>query len=157
DLSGCAPDVGRVTSLTAPHRIADAILRDSLAGKTLFRHSEQGRSFTDASPRNAGPLFKLCPTGLLFGLWDSTGPRGGLGSKFARAIVSEIVGIDAVAGAKTSSRIDPVGIVTKAADVYVAADSSESWTHDPQLAKRDGNKKDGKAPKLGDGKVSEVN
>ena len=85
DFSSAAPDIGAVTSLTAPHRVADALLRDCLIDGTLFRLSEIGRSFTDATPKNAAPLFKVCPTGLVFGLWDSTGPKGGLGSKFARS------------------------------------------------------------------------
>ena len=149
-----APDVGVVTSLTAPHRVADALLRDSVLDGTLFRFSEIGRSFTDATPKNAAPLFKVCPTGLVFGLWDSTGPKGGLGSKFARALVSEIVGIGATAGVKTSSRIDPTGIVTKAAEIFEAKDPNERWTDDLTLAKVD-NK--GKPVKVGDGRVSEVN
>jgi CRISPR-associated protein Csb1 len=52
----------------------------------------------------------LCPTALIFGLWDSTGPKGGLGAKFQRALVSEIIGINAEIGVKTSSRIDPLGM-----------------------------------------------
>jgi len=132
DFSACAPDVGVVTSLSAPHRIADALLRDSLIDGTLFRLSEIGRSFTDATSKNATSLFKVCPTGLVFGLWDSTGPRGGLGSKFARALVSEIVGIGALIGSKTSSRIDPASIVTTAGPVFVAKtlgpDGKPTWT-----------------------------
>jgi len=154
DFSVVAPDIGRVTSLTAPHRIADALLRDSLIDGTLFRLSAIGKSFTDATARNATALFRVCPTGLIFGLWDSTGPNGGLGFKLARALISEIVGIHAVAGAKTASRIDPARIVTKAADVLEATDINERWTHDPSLAKKD---KGGKPIKLGDGRVSEVN
>lgn len=136
DLSKAAPDVGKVTSLTAPHRVADALLRDSFIDedgkKKLFRSSRFGKSFTDASLRNAGPLFKVCPTGLIFGIWDSTGPKGGLGAKFARAVVSEIVGIGAQPGVKTASRIDPAGIVTAAATIYVSADpeaAGSPWTH----------------------------
>ncbi len=153
DFSNVAPDIGVVTSLSAPHRVADALLRDSLDNGTLFRLSEIGRSFTDATPRNAAPLFKVCPTGLVFGLWDSTGPKGGLGSKFARVLISEIVGVGATVGAKTSSRIDPTGIVKKAAEILVAADPNEHWTHDPALARQE----KGHPVRLGDGKVSEVN
>jgi CRISPR-associated protein Csb1 len=154
DFTATAPDVGRVTSLTAPHRVADALLRDSLNDGTLFRLSDLGRSFGDATPRNAAPLFRICPTGLVFGLWDSTGPRGGLGSKFARALVSEIVGVGAQAGTKTASRIDPTGIVTKAAEVYQAADREQIWTHEAADALKDDK---GKPIKRGDGRVSEVN
>ncbi|MCM2314792.1 MAG: type I-U CRISPR-associated RAMP protein Csb1/Cas7u [Thermoanaerobaculia bacterium] len=162
DFSPIAPEVGRVTSLSAPHRIADALLRDSLLGGQLFRFSDIGKSFTDASTRNATALFKVCPTGLVFGLWDSTGPKGGLGAKFQRALVSEIVGINAVAGSKTESRIDPLNILKKSADIYAAADENERWTTAVENART--YEKDEKDHKKGDpikfgkeGKPSEVN
>jgi len=101
-------DVQRVTSLQAPHRAADAILRDSLLDGKPFRHSDIGKRITDSGLANATALFEACPHALVFGVWDSTGPKGGLGAKFARAMVSEIVGIDAVIGKKTASRIDPL-------------------------------------------------
>ncbi len=144
--------VGKVSSLQAPHRIADAILRDSLCNGTEFRKSEIGRDIDRVSLRNATPLFELCPTALLFGMWDSTGPKGGLGAKFERAIVSEIVGIDAVYGVKTSSRIDPLGIQLNAGPVYLAADGG--WSLDESEARKD----KGKPVKAGkDGRPSEVN
>jgi CRISPR-associated protein Csb1 len=102
--------VGRVSSLEAPHRIADAILRDSFHDGQPFRKSDLGKSLNQASLQNATPLYKLCPTALIFGLWDSTGPKGGLGAKFQRALVSEIIGVNAEIGVKTSSRIDPLGM-----------------------------------------------
>jgi CRISPR-associated protein Csb1 len=162
DFSSVAPEVGRVTSLTAPHRIADALLRDSLLEGQLFRLSETGRSFTDASTKNATALFKVCPTGLVFGLWDSTGPKGGLGAKFQRALVSEIVGVNAVAGSRTESRIDPLNILKKAADIYVAADENERWTTNVEKAKKyekdDKDHKKDEPIKFGKaGKPSEVN
>lgn len=154
DFSSIAPDVGRVTSLTAPHRIADALLRDSLLDGQLFRLSEIGKSFSDASTKNATALFKVCPTGLVFGLWDSTGPKGGLGAKFQRALVSEIVGIHASAGTKTESRIDPLNILKKAADIY-EADGDERWTTDIEKARKSDN---GDPVRFGkEGKPSEVN
>lgn len=121
-----APEVGRLTVLETPHRIADAILRDSQLGGTRFRESEVGKRLDQVSARNARVLFELCPTALLFGMWDSTGPRGGLGAKFARAIVSEIVGIGAVKGVRTSSRIDPLQILKIAGPVYRTGDGD--WT-----------------------------
>lgn len=171
DFSSVAPEVGRVTSLTAPHRIADALLRDSLFKKDdksepqLFRLSDIGKSFTDASTKNATELFKACPTGLVFGLWDSTGPKGGLGAKFQRALVSEIVGINAAPGSKTASRIDPLNILKKAADIY-EADGDERWTTEVEKAKKYEKDDESKPPKYkkGDpikfgkeGKPSEVN
>ncbi len=85
--------VGRVTSLQAPHRLADAILRDSEYDGKPFRKSDLGREIDQAKPHNATPLYRLCPTALVFGMWDSTGPKGGLGAKFERAMVSEVVGV----------------------------------------------------------------
>lgn len=87
--------IGKVTSLQVPHRLADAILRDSLHNGEPFRKSAAARSLNQASPLNATPLYQLCPTALVFGMWDSTGPKGGLGAKFERAVVSEVVGIEA--------------------------------------------------------------
>lgn len=107
-----------VNSLEAPHRIADALFRDSLLGGVIFRKSETGRILDKADIRNAAELFGLCPTALVFGLWDSTGPRGGLGAKFQRALVSEIVGYDAVPGRKTSSRLDPARIRLDAGPLF---------------------------------------
>lgn len=120
---GLLDEIGRVSSLEAPHRIADAILRDSLHDGQPFRKSELGKSLDQASLQNATPLYKLCPTALVFGLWDSTGPKGGLGAKFQRALVSEIIGVNAEIGVKTSSRIDPLGM-RAAAKVIKKADGS---------------------------------
>jgi CRISPR-associated protein Csb1 len=102
--------VGKITSLQAPHRIADAILRDSLLDGKPFRKSAIGEKLDHVSLQNATALYELCPTALVFGIWDSTGPKGGLGAKFQRAYVSEVVGINAVVGKKTGSRIDPLQI-----------------------------------------------
>ena len=120
-----------VTSLEAPHRVADALFRDSLLNGTIFRKSEPGRLLDTADVRNATGLFGLCPTALIFGLWDSTGPRGGLGAKFQRALVSEIVGFGAVTGVKTSSRIDPAQVMLGAGPLYERksdSDYSPHWT-----------------------------
>ena len=145
-----------VTSLEAPHRIADALFRDSLLGNTIFRKSEKGRILDTAEVRNATNLFGLCPTALVFGLWDSTGPRGGLGAKFQRAIVSEIIGYDAVAGKKTASRIDSAQIRLGAGPLYereAAGDNVPDWTLDEESALLEKSK----SKKLGkDGKPSEA-
>ena len=125
-------DLGRITVLEAPHRLADAIFRDSLLDGTLFRLSDVGRAITEARPGNASDLFRYAPTALLFGQWDSTGPKGGLGSKFQRAYVSEIIGLDAQIGVKVSSRIDPLQIEKLPSDkvAYNHENSSHVWTFD---------------------------
>ena len=125
-----------VTSLEAPHRAADALFRDSLLNGVMFRKSDKGQLLDTADVRNATGLFGLCPTALVFGLWDSTGPRGGLGAKFQRALVSEIVGYAAVPGIKTASRIDPAQIM-RVPDVTlyqrsIARDDAPDWTLDEE-------------------------
>ena len=150
-------DLGRLTVLEVPHRFADAIFRDSLLDNTLFRLSDIGRAITDAQPRNATALFRYAPTALLFGQWDSTGPKGGLGSKFQRAYVSEIVGLDAKIGVKVGSRLDPLQIEREAADrqIFVHEDPDQVWTLDPEKAAVQKGKK---GPNVkGDGRPSEIN
>ena len=120
----------RITSLEAPHRVYDAILRDSLLDDEPFMQSEQGQRLAAAKPADATALLELSPTALLFGAWHSQGQGGGLGAKFSRALVSEIMGVETpvqevvadrrtggteprTAGRRTGSRIDPLGILKK--------------------------------------------
>jgi CRISPR-associated protein Csb1 len=145
------PKAFRVTSLDAPHRLADALLRDSLYQGQSFRKSPIGKTLDDVDAGNATRLFELCPTALVLGMWDSTGPRGGLGVKIQRALVSEIVGVNAVPGKKTSSRIDPAQIMLGAGPLYQAKDG---WTLDDKEAVLEKSK----PKKLGkDGRPSEAN
>ena len=152
----CIPRKFSVTSLEAPHRVADAVFRDSLLNGKMFRESDKGLILDSAETGNATGLFGLCPTALIFGLWDSAGPRGGLGAKFSRALVSEIVGWDAVEGVRTSSRIDPLGIVI-GDEIYMRdgkTDEQPGWTLNPDEALKD----KGKLQKVGKkGKPSEIN
>ncbi len=106
--------IGRLTSLEVPHRLADAILRDSELDGKRFRDTELGNRLDFASLKNATPLLDLSPHSLLLGLWDSTGPKGGLGAKFQRCLVGEIIGCKMVRGKKTASRIDPLQIRSSA-------------------------------------------
>ena len=120
-----------VTSLEAPHRAADALFRDSRLDGVMFRSSDKGQLLDNADVRNAAGLFGLCPTALVFGMWDSTGPRGGQGTKFQRALVSEIVGYSAVRGVNTESRVDPARITRAAATLYrrsTKRDDAPDWT-----------------------------
>lgn len=149
---GLVEPIGRVTSLEAPHRVADAILRDSQLDGVEFRKTELGKKIGMANLRNATPLFELCPTALLLGIWDSTGPKGGLGTKFQRALVSEIIGVNAQYGTKTSSRIDPLAIRKDAAVIYESA--TEDWTLDGKSAVQKNKKPVFKGK---DGKPSEAN
>lgn len=117
-------DLGRITALEAPHRVFDAIIRDSeLDGKRFFKETEEGRRLLLAKADSARAVFELAPHALAFGAWNSTGEGGGLGAKFPRAIVSEIIGVGVAvepvpgrekeqrpSGQRPGSRIDPLGI-----------------------------------------------
>jgi CRISPR-associated protein Csb1 len=119
--------VGKITSLQVPHRLADAILRDSQTpdGKP-FRQSDKGKALNTVSPLNATALYQLCPTALIFGMWDSTGPKGGLGAKFERALVSEVVGVGAAVGDLARGvRRDPLEI---RAAVKVLKPADKNWS-----------------------------
>jgi CRISPR-associated protein Csb1 len=128
-------ELGEITVLDAPHRLADAILRDSMLNGTLFPATAEGQVLRRATPKHATELFRLCPTGLLFGIWESTGAAGGLGAKFQRAIVSEIIGVGAIVGRRTASRIDPLQI--RGVPIYEAREPEGSikWTSDARKAK----------------------
>lgn len=139
----------RITSLDAPHRVYDAILRDSLLDGTPFMQSDKGRQLAAAKPADATALLELSPTALLFGAWHSQGEGGGLGAKFPRALVSELMAIDTpvedvlvdqrsgevsvrTAGRRTGSRIDPLGILRRV-EVYKGA-SIADWNIDQSKA-----------------------
>src|ERR1039458_188601 len=64
--------------------------------------------------------------------WDSQSNAGVNSAKFARCLVSEIIGFDAVRGVKTSSRIDPLGI--KAMPGTIFESKNEQWTLDATKA-----------------------
>lgn len=131
------PDLGSVSTLEAPHRIADAIFRDSTLDGVPFRDSPIGKAFTEATIRDANGLYRWCPTALVFGMWDSTAlaQGAGLGTKFQRCLSSEVVGFGAEAGVLTKSRRDPLGI--KANVPIFAADGGTGWTAFTDAADKD--------------------
>lgn len=126
--------ITEITSLDAPHRVYDAILRDSLLDNQPFMKSELGERLAKAKMEDASPLLETSPTALLLGSWHSTGEGGGLGAKFARCLVSEIMAVGVPveeivvnqrtgevdfqsSGRRTGSRIDPLGVLRKV-EVY---------------------------------------
>lgn len=68
DFSGTeVADIGRITTLDAPHRVFDAIIRDSELDGVRFRDAEQGRRLIEAKAQNARAVYDLSPTALVFG------------------------------------------------------------------------------------------
>lgn len=108
-------DLPNLTSLEVPHRLADAILRDSLLEDgTRFSKSCYAEQWGRANLWNATAIYRLCPTALVFGMWGSPEKPGGLGAKFERAYISEIVGVDTLAVEERSGfRVDPLGVSSK--------------------------------------------
>jgi CRISPR-associated protein Csb1 len=136
--------ITEITSLDAPHRVYDAILRDSSLNGKSFMKSELGTRLAEAKPADATVLLETSPTALLFGAWHSTGEGGGLGAKFPRCLVSEIVGVGVpiedgpadprtgeievrTSARRTGSRIDPLGVLASVA-IYQSKDDSTNWT-----------------------------
>jgi CRISPR-associated protein Csb1 len=133
------PGVTEITSLDAPHRVYDAILRDSQLDGEDFPKSPLGRRLAAAKPGDATALLEISPTALLFGAWISAWNTTGQGSenrdaKFPRALVSEIIAVNTcvedgppdprtgeiekrTSGRRTGSRIDPLGVLRKV-DVF---------------------------------------
>ena len=131
----------RITSLDAPHRVYDAILRDSSLDGVPFMESAPGLRLASAKPADATALLELSPNALLFGAWHSQGQGGVLGAKFPRVLVSEIHGIDTpidpgeteprTAGRRTGSRSDPLAI-PKRVEIYKRPDGA--WDTDKSRA-----------------------
>jgi CRISPR-associated protein Csb1 len=122
--------ISEITSLEAPHRVYDAILRDSSLNGEPFMKSELGIQLAEAKLGHAAALLETSPTALLFGAWYSTGEGGGFGAKFPRCLVSEIIAVDVpvedgaidgrtgevdvrTSGRRTGSRIDPLGVLRR--------------------------------------------
>jgi CRISPR-associated protein Csb1 len=137
-------DIGRITTLDAPHRVFDAIVRDSELNGIRFKETAAGKRLVSANAQNARAVYELSPAALIFGAWNSTGEGGGLGAKFPRCVVSEVIGVGVAtesrvdartgqvlerpSGQRTGSRIDPLGI-RSGVSVYKLPNGN--WSLDP--------------------------
>jgi CRISPR-associated protein Csb1 len=117
--------------------------------------SPLGLRLAEAKPNDATALLETSPTALLFGAWHSTGEGGGLGAKFARCLVAEIVAVNTpvdqisttrggeetvTSGQRTGSRVDPLGVLSKV-PIYQAHDNAADWTaFETQAATKPGGK-----------------
>ncbi len=132
-----------VTVLDAPHRVFDAIFRDSVVpdsnggSETVFKDTPVGQDLARASLANATPLYKWSPTSIVFGCWNSANDKvpGKINGSFklARALVSEIVGFETITGVKVGGKLDPLGITNQ--PLYETEDGD--WTANEELANRE--------------------
>ena len=110
--------------MEAPHRVFDALLRDSELGTEPFRNSTIGQSLINSTTSNATALLQYAPLTLLLGGWDSRRKSGAF--RLARALVSELIAVDAHVGVTSASRIDPKGIVSTAGAGRIEIETDEA-------------------------------
>jgi CRISPR-associated protein Csb1 len=114
-----------LSTLQMPHRVFDAILRDSLIDGVEFRKTEIGQSVIRASARDAEALLKYDPAVVLLGGWDSTGMGSNRGHerKWPAALSVEITGRNARIIHRAGGRLDPLGITLDAGRVIRDGDT----------------------------------
>lgn len=129
---------GRVLSVNElPHRIFDALLRDSELSGQPFRATPLGKSLTEARADNATALLENAPGTLLFGAWDSfAGAKMGA-AKWPAALSGQIIGFDALQTKKAGIRMDPMNIAKDAVTGYKSESRAEGWTIDETRAVKD--------------------
>ena len=128
--SDLAP-LSRVTSMDAPHRIYDAILRDSSLVDTPFLKSSTGQRIAAATAADATALLEFAPTALIFGSWHSQSGAGQVGAKFARNLVSEIMAIDTPVEVRTNERTGMRTVQSTARRAGVRGDPLGTSRHVP--------------------------
>ena len=127
----------RITSVDAPHRVYDAILRDSLLDGVPFMQSDEGRRLAAAKPVDATALLEISPTALVFGAWHSQGEGGGLGAKFPRTLVSEIVAVGTPVEEIVSNRnVDKGGRPLDGRHVFVHVEEVVSGVRTSEMGAR---------------------
>lgn len=126
---------GRSLTVNAlPHRVFDALLRDSELAGQPFRSTPLGKSLTEARADNATALLENAPGTLLFGAWDSfAGAKMGA-AKWPAALSGQIMGFDALQTKKAGIRIDPMNIAKDAVTGFKAESRAEVWTIDEARA-----------------------
>ena len=110
DLSGTSAQLKESLSATEmPHRLSDAILRDSEIAGVPFGKSDFGRAILSASLTDLSTLIEASPTTLVYGCWFSQHEIS-RPLRVQRSTTSEIWADNAVLGQAVGSRIDPLGI-----------------------------------------------
>lgn len=116
----------RLTTLEMPHRSSDAYLRDAETEDGVpFDKTPEGTELRRATLRNATPVYRICPTALVLGTWDSHRGHPEVSFKAARIWVSELFGVAPQTGFRVGSRLDPLGML--GAVVKKTGESQHEW------------------------------
>ena len=147
DLSGTEADIARLSATEMPHRLSDAMLRDSEIDGLPFARNALGQRLLATKPGDLTAILETSPTTLLYGCWFS---QHGSAQRLTiqRCTTSEIWAYNAVLGKAVGSRIDPLGI--EKIDLYEAR--AGDWTALAEKAVKVGDK-----PKPLGRKPSELN
>lgn len=123
DLSDTDSDVAELSATEMPHRLSDAILRDSEIDGVAFGKTEVGKRIISATQKDLSSLIEMSPTTVLYGCWFSgfgvTSPL-----RLQRSVVSEIWAHNAIMGVTVGGRSDPLGI--ESIPLYAKPDGG--WT-----------------------------
>ena len=102
-----------VSSLTAPHRFTDVILR------SCERYPKQVLADHDL-----GEIYGYSPNSLLWGIWHSN-RKGAAGVRVPRSMTSEIIGVGVADAPHVGGRLDPLPI--SASSTVVLDNSTSGW------------------------------
>jgi CRISPR-associated protein Csb1 len=132
DLRDTDAGIDMLSATEMPHRLSDAILRDSAIDGVAFKNTDLGKAILSTTPANLSVLLEASPTTVLYGSWFSQHnlPRP---LKIQRSVVADIWAENAVLGQSVGGRIDPLGI--EKLELYQAA--NEDWTALEHEAVRD--------------------
>jgi len=127
---------GELSTLELPHRCFDAYVWESLLDGAPFPKTEIGQALQAATARQATALYRHVPVSLLCGAWNSHGAKGGLGSKFARVLCAEIMGLGVEKGVRAAQKTDP--FIEKPGEVVIYETEDDTrFTVDPEKAQQE--------------------
>lgn len=134
DLFGTEAAVKELSATEMPHRLSDAILRDSEIDGVPFTKSERFKDIASATIHDLSAVIETSPTTALYGAWFSGfGVPNAL--RLQRSVVSEIWAENAAEGVTVGGRSDPLGI--EAIEIYKRA-GADDWTAIETEAERKG-------------------
>jgi len=137
-----------LSSLEAPHRYADAYLRDSLIDGVAFDKSDVGAAILVSTQDDASSLYEYDPGSLVYGAWNSH--RKGRQARFPRIYESRIDGWDPKVGRRKAGRMDPLNLQG------AVVGTGDNWEHQSVLEKASARKEKGgvRLSEIGHGNIA---